>query len=141
MGRELALAAGVVVACVLTATADHPPAESMKPPYERLLQGDDAKRADELAERIAKADEDDREDEAIRHVQELLALRTNVQGADHWETVSERWNLEARRKVALLAPEKRAGWRQAFAGASEAEGLLSQGHLARAEALERNYLK
>ena len=33
--------------------------------------------------------------------------------ADHWETVNAKWDLEATQKVAALAAEKRAGWRQA----------------------------
>ncbi|HKI38249.1 MAG TPA: hypothetical protein VKA46_40720 [Gemmataceae bacterium] len=46
--------------------------------------------------------------------EELLTLHTRVQGADHWETVNQKWDLAALKKVAALPEEKRLGWRAAW---------------------------
>src|SRR5262245_44671976 len=141
MRQKCKYAGALVLGCVLTAMGDNPQADAKRPQYERMLQDEDAKRAAELSEKIAKAEAADQYDEAIRYLEELLELRTKVQGADHWEAVDERWGLQIRRKVAQLAPERRAGWREAVAGEYEAHRLFSQGHPERAELLERKYLQ
>src|SRR6516164_139653 len=81
-----------------------------KPQWQRLLSGADARKAADLARQIEELETADRYAEAIRLREELLALRTRLQGADHWETVSEKWDLALRRKVAALPEEKRVGW-------------------------------
>jgi hypothetical protein len=96
---KIAMAVGLLVACCLLASADEPQLVSEKPPYERLLQRDDAKQALELTEKIEKAEQADQYDKAIDYSMELLALRTKIQRADHWETVNVRWALEGRRKL------------------------------------------
>src|SRR4051794_18635559 len=82
--------------------ADEPKAKSALPPYQRLLKGDDAKKAEEFAKRIGELEEADKYADAIKLAEELLALRQRVQGADHWETVDQRFALDALRKVATL---------------------------------------
>ena len=84
-------------------------AADSKPPWQRLLGGDDAKKAAGLQGRIEKMEAADQYAEAIERKEELLALRTRVQGADHWETANEKWALTALKKVAALPAEKRAG--------------------------------
>src|SRR5262245_53611977 len=96
----------------LFALAEEPQPKSEQPPagkpqYERLLQGDDAKRAAELNQQIENAERTSQFDKAIDQSQKLLALRTRLQGADHWETVNERWVLDGRRKVYGLSGENR----------------------------------
>ena len=68
----------------------------------RKLTGDDAKRAKQLDEQIDKAIKEDRWDEAMARVEELLALRTRAQGPKHFETVSTEWILKALRRVASM---------------------------------------
>jgi tetratricopeptide (TPR) repeat protein len=82
-----------------------------KPPWQRLLQGGDAKKAKELAESIDQQVQEDKYPEAIREAKELLALRCKVQGEDHWETVTAQYGLKALEKVAALP----AGSRREFA--------------------------
>src|SRR3954462_4787099 len=87
--------------------ADEP---TTKPQSQRMLAGADAKLAEELTDKSDAAARADKYDDVIKLCEELLALRTRVQGADHWETIDEKWTLDAARKVAPLPAEKRAGW-------------------------------
>jgi tetratricopeptide (TPR) repeat protein len=121
---------GIGIACVVggvvwaTARADDPkPRTAPKPPWQQLLTGEDAKKAAGLEKRIEELEAADKYAEAIRLGEELLALRTKVQGAEHWETVNQKWQLAALRKVAALPEAKRIGWRQAKQGAVEADRL------------------
>src|SRR5262245_23674588 len=115
------------------------PRQTPKPPYQRLLQGDDAKRAAALMEQIKAVEQADQYDEAIERCEELLALRTRVQGADHWETVNDHLLLETFRKVAAQPAEKRASWHKAVRGSFEANELEAKGQYARAEPLWQDY--
>src|SRR3954470_17557998 len=76
-------------------SADEPKQQAeTKPPYQRLLQGDDAQKAVELEKKIGQLEEADQYAEVIHTVEELLALRRRVQGADHPQTVDQKWRLE-----------------------------------------------
>jgi tetratricopeptide (TPR) repeat protein len=121
------------------ALADEPQPDAKKPPYERLLQGDDATQATELNEKIEKAGQDDQFDMVISLNQELLALRTKIQGADHWETVNERWTLDGRRKLAALSGVMRSAWRKARQGVVEAQEWEAKRRYPEAEPLWKEY--
>jgi tetratricopeptide (TPR) repeat protein len=114
--------------------ADDPvkPAASAKPPYQRLLHGDDARKAAGLNKRTGELTEADQCTEAIRAAEELLALRRHAQGDEHYEVVNVRWSLEALRKVAALPVKQRAEWRQALRSGLEAQRLMDQGLYAQA---------
>jgi tetratricopeptide (TPR) repeat protein len=116
-------------------------AAESKPPWQRMLTGEDAKKAAGLQKRIQELDAADKYAEAIGLQEELLALRTNVQGAEHWETVTEKWALTALQKVAALPAEKRAGWRQAERGAAEAGSLEQKAQYAKALPRRQESLK
>src|SRR5687767_1185746 len=75
------------------------------PPYQRLLQSDDARRAAELEKRREEFEAADTYAEALKAAEELLTLRRRVQGKEHWETVNARWATETLRKVAALSTE------------------------------------
>ena len=107
-------------------------AADSKPPWQRLLTGDDTKKAAGLQQRIKELETAGQYTDAIKLSEELLALRTKVQGAEHWETINQKWALTAVKKVAALPAEKRAGWRQAARGAAEAGSLEQKGHYAKA---------
>jgi tetratricopeptide (TPR) repeat protein len=112
-----------------------------KPPWQRLLSGDDAKKAAALKKQIEKLEAADRYAEAIKLSEELFALRTKVQGAEHWETVNQKWALTALKKVAPLPAEKRAGWRKAARAAAEAESLVQKAQYGKALPLKQERLK
>jgi hypothetical protein len=62
----------LLIAFCLAANADEPQHDATKPPYERLLQGDDAKRAAKLNEKIEGTEVADKYDDAIELSKELL---------------------------------------------------------------------
>src|SRR5262249_13164775 len=64
-----------------------------KPPWQRLLTGDDARKGTELEKRIDELVNADKYVEAMRAGEELFTLRTKVQGTDHWQTVTVKWGL------------------------------------------------
>jgi tetratricopeptide (TPR) repeat protein len=108
------------------------PKPAEKPPYQRLLQGDDAKQAAKLQKRIGEREAADDYAGAVEAAEELLALRQRVQGADHHEVVSVQWHVAVLRKVAALPAEQRAAWREAEKGGREASQLEAQGRYAAA---------
>jgi CHAT domain-containing protein/tetratricopeptide (TPR) repeat protein len=119
-----ALAALLVTA--LLAAAD-------KPPYQRLLEGDDALRAAQLESRLRQLTEADRYAEALPTADEVLALRRRVQGADHWQTRSAQQYTEALRRAAALPDAARQALADARRHMAEGERARQQGHLAEAE--------
>jgi len=124
---RMLLVALLGLALVVVANGDDPkPRTDPKPPWQRLLTGADARKAADLVTRILELEAADNYAEAIRLREQLLALRTRVQGADHWQTINEKWNLAATTKVAALPEEKRAGWRLAVKGAVAAVRLEQQ---------------
>jgi hypothetical protein len=139
---------GIWIACVVcgvvcaTARSDDPkPRTAPKPPWQRLLTGDDDKKAGGLEKRIEELEAADKYAEAIRLGEELLALRTKVQGADHWETVNRKWALAALKKVAALPEAQRIGWRQAKQGDTEASRLRQKAQYVKALPLRQERLK
>jgi hypothetical protein len=92
-----------VVACILalamtggTVPSAEAPA-AVKPPWQRYLQGDDAKQAAELDGRIVAAQQAGKWEEAVRAAEELLELRQKKQGNDHWQAVHAHWLVAALR--------------------------------------------
>jgi tetratricopeptide (TPR) repeat protein len=116
-------------------------ADDPKPQWQRMLTGDDAKKAAELEKRIAEFGTADKYADAIRLQGELLAMRTQVQGADHWETVNEKWALTALKKVAALPSEDRAGWRRICEAVWEADRLMRKADFVKAMPLFREWLR
>jgi CHAT domain-containing protein len=127
------------VLCAAIAAVAH--AAEPKPPWQRLLSGDDAKKAAGLQQRIERLEAAENYTEAIRLQEELIALRTNVQGAEHWQTVDAKWYLTALKKLAGLPAEKRAGWRQVARSAAEAESLQKKAQYGKALAWLQESLK
>jgi tetratricopeptide (TPR) repeat protein len=128
MIRHICLTCGLGLILCATAYPDDPqPKTEPKPQWQRMLTGDDAKKAAELAKRVAKSELADKYEEAIRLQKELLELRTKAQGADHWEAVDEKWALMVMKKVAALPEEDRAGWRKASQEENAALKLDDQG--------------
>jgi tetratricopeptide (TPR) repeat protein len=135
---------GCSLCLILSATAhtDDPQSKTEpKPQWQRMLTGDDAKKATEMKKQIAELEWADKYAEAIRLQGELIALRTKTQGADHWETVKLKWELTALKKVAALAEEKRAGYRKAAQEAAEAQNLEQHAEYAKALPIKLERLK
>src|SRR5262249_39538081 len=94
----------------------------------------------EAGEATRGADGGGRLRRALQAGEELLALRRRVQGGEHPEAVTLRWDLEALRKVAALPAVGRAAWRQALRGAEEAQQLREKGRYAEALRLQQKLL-
>jgi tetratricopeptide (TPR) repeat protein len=86
--------------------------DASRPPWQRLLQGADAKNARELEVRLVQLQEAGQFEEALRVARDLVALREKAQGKDHWESASARWEVTGLRRV--LRAEK--GLQDEFAG-------------------------
>jgi tetratricopeptide (TPR) repeat protein len=136
----LCLSIGLVASSV---SAQTPPPPSSQPPAPGLIKltGDDAKKAESLDKSIEAAQEADRWDEAITMQQELLALRTRVQGPKHFETVNAEWRLKTLRQVARMPKEDRDTCRSAQTMQEQAEALDAQGKYAQAQPLYEKVLE
>ncbi len=141
--RRAALAPLVLaLASCAIAGADEPQSTPQtKPQWQRLLQGGDAIKATALQAQINVAERAEQYDKAIRLHQQLLGLRTAVQGPGHWETVNEKWALGVVQKVGRLPAERRAGWQKAVHGRKQAEQLEAKRGYAKAEPLRREYCR
>lgn len=133
---KLGITMFVLVLCnSLVVCAQSPP----KPLYERVLSEEQTTQADQLDKKIDELQTADDYAGAIQAVKELLALRTDAQGADHWETASAKLWLGQVQKVAALPPDQRTAWRKARQGAVEAGKLHSQGKYAEALKLKEEW--
>src|SRR5262245_49484597 len=131
--RTMLLALAAVL--VGTAWADEPPPQKSKPPYERLLQGDDAKTAAALQVKIDALERADKYAEAVQAAEALVALRTRVQGADHWQVQDARIRADTLRLVATLPGGERDKVRAATEITRQANRLDAQGKYAEAQPL------
>src|SRR5262245_36535372 len=86
-----------------------PPASGL-----RTLTLDESRRANDLDNAIGTALLADRWDEAIAKAEELLRLRTRVQGSKHFETADIEWGLKALRRVAPMSKNDRVAYRSTF---------------------------
>src|SRR5262249_25890402 len=81
---------GFFLLCLTSGVLGQAPAPPSGPPGApgvRMLTGADEERAKRLDEQIKKAMNEDRWEEAIARAEELLALRSRVQGAGQFEAV------------------------------------------------------
>src|SRR5262245_36114209 len=100
-GRRAGLAAWVGVGLAVAGLrADEPagPTGGL-PPWQRVLKGEDARKAAELRERIKKSCAAGDLTDALRAAEALRELRAAAQGRDHWEAVYARWEVDAFRRV------------------------------------------
>jgi CHAT domain-containing protein/tetratricopeptide (TPR) repeat protein len=146
--RRFAMMRLLVVPCALLfaltprLAAEQPPAkEAAKPPFERLLKGEDAKKAADFEKKKDELAAADKYDEAIKLQRQVLDLRLKLQGADHWEAVDEKWKLDQLNKIASLPPQRRAGWGAALQGVITAKSLESKARYAQALPLRLEYSK
>src|SRR5262245_24097230 len=75
------------------ADAEPSPSHAKDPPWMRMLKGADAKKAEELEKKVGELFEAGKFADAIAPAREVLALRTGVQGADHWQTADAARNV------------------------------------------------
>ncbi|MCE9531628.1 MAG: tetratricopeptide repeat protein [Planctomycetes bacterium] len=123
----------LILSIVTIGTAEEPKAKTdAKPQYERMLKGEDAKKFQELWAKVSAHQRAGRTDDLLKALDEVVALRSRVQGPDHWETIKLKWLVDRERKIATLPAEKQAGWRNALADNRRAADLESKGRYAQA---------
>src|SRR6516165_67605 len=115
-------------------------AEPAQPPWQRLLQGEDAKKAAEQERRLAQGQEAGKFEEALKAAQALAELRGKVQGADHWQAVDARWAVEALGRVVRQGDETRKAYAGSFVLARQAAALEGQGRYRDAQPLQEKLL-
>src|SRR5262245_34333103 len=76
------------------------------PSWQRLLRGDDARKAALLEKEQAELEAEGKFEDALKTADALVELRAKLQGADHWETENARWTAQTVRH--LLRQEKAA---------------------------------
>jgi tetratricopeptide (TPR) repeat protein len=106
-----------------------------KPPWQRVLQGDDAKRVELLEKQVADLEKKGRFAQAIVPVREVLAIRSRAQGEDHWETINARIKEQTYVRVAGLPREVQSDLAAALRQKGEAEEHSESGRYAQAEPL------
>jgi tetratricopeptide (TPR) repeat protein len=125
----------------VSAQAFKPPSDKPIAPGLIKLTGEDEKRAKQLDEQIGNAVKADRWDEAISRAEDLLALRTKVQGAKHFETVDTHWRFKTLRRVAPMPREDRVAYQSARSMNEQAETLHAQGKYAQAQQISEKALE
>jgi tetratricopeptide (TPR) repeat protein len=127
----LVMGFGLIIPILPVAAQAPPPKETQTPASVlRKLTGDDVKRAEDLDKAIQAAEAAGRWDEAIARAEELLALRTQVQGPKYFETVNMQWRLKALRRVARMPDEDRVAYQTAKIIDAQAGVLHAQGKYA-----------
>jgi tetratricopeptide (TPR) repeat protein len=146
MRRSSGVAAGVVglaVASLAAALHAEEPAKApppAKPPWQRLLRGDDARKAAEQEKRLTEWQEAVRFAEALQAAQAMAELRGRVQGADHWQAVDARWEVEALGRVVGQGEETRKAYAGSFVLARQAAALEGKGRYQDAQPLQEKLL-
>jgi tetratricopeptide (TPR) repeat protein len=107
----------------------------VKPPWQRLLQGDDARQAQELEQRLGSLQEAGKFEDALKVAQELAQLRGRLQGADHWEAVNARQAVEAVRRALRQVKGRREEYAASFAWERQASALAGKGRYPEAQSL------
>ena len=138
------LASSILINSAAPALAQATPGKEVvlksKPPWQRVLQGDDAKWADSLEKQIADLEKKGRFAEAIAPAREVLAIRNRVQGQDHWETVNARIEEQSCTRVAGLPREAQSELAAAIRHDEEIEQFHQKGRFAEAEPLIRSVI-
>jgi tetratricopeptide (TPR) repeat protein len=108
----------------LAVRADEP---VRKPPWQRLLQGEDVKKVAEQEKKLAELQEAGQFVEALKEAEALAQLRTKAQGEDHWETVDARFVVDAVRRVLMAKKEELQSYGRALVLQCEADALMAKG--------------
>jgi CHAT domain-containing protein/tetratricopeptide (TPR) repeat protein len=128
----LVLSAAAAMARFDDPAKDAPPP---KPPWQRYLQGDDARKAAALKKQVDQLREAAKFEDALEAAEALAQLREKVQGTDHWQAVDARGLVESIRRVLPQPAEARREYADSFTVARQAAGLQQQGRYQQAQPL------
>jgi tetratricopeptide (TPR) repeat protein len=103
--------------------ADEP---ARKPPWQRLLQGEEARKAEGQEKHLDELQEAGKFAEALKVAEALAELRGKAQGADHWQAANARGQVDALRRVLRHGPEGRNDYARCLALQRQAETLAAK---------------
>jgi tetratricopeptide (TPR) repeat protein len=115
----------LVLACILNS------ARAQSPPT--YLSGADAERVDELERKSGECESRDDLPGAIKAAAEVVALRTRLQGEDHWQTRTARRQVETLKKMAAFTAEQKSEFAAARKQLQDGNSLATQGQFAEAQ--------
>jgi hypothetical protein len=133
----------LIVGALLTpppVPAAAPPAKG-DPPHRWMLAGEPARRVAQWERQVRQewaAGDFAAAEEAARRI---VALRSRLQGAGHWETVEARFRVSAMHQANGLKGKQRARFRTLPAQIEKAVGLYRKGRYTQAEALFRSKME
>jgi CHAT domain-containing protein/tetratricopeptide (TPR) repeat protein len=127
----------ILVAC---AADDVPKPAAPPPPYKRLLQGADRRKAKELQAQVDRAWAAGRFEEALTPAQALLALRLKVQGDNHWQVMDARQLMAGIQRILKQDEASRHAMAGNPARSGRAEGQEARGRYRDAEPVRRQIL-
>ena len=143
MIRQWRKLVGVIAVLVLGGSA---PAEPLAPkleeklPWQRQLQGEDAKQAEKLHEQIAQLVEAGKLKQAVELAKAKLALHQKVQGNDHWQVLDLNWEIKVLQRRAEFSQEQQAEYQRGEAAAQNAQALEAKGRYVEAYPLREQVL-
>jgi tetratricopeptide (TPR) repeat protein len=120
---------GLLAGCVVVATqapAKEAPLE--RPAWQRLLRGEDHRKAQRLQEQLATLQSAGNFMEALEVAEELASLRRERQGKDHWQAVNAQFEVEAVRRVLRATTEDQDQYAASFQLQRRARSLEQMGH-------------
>jgi hypothetical protein len=111
-----------------------------KPPYERLLRGEDQKQAAALEKQINDLWSAAKFTEATVVAEKVLILRRRVQGPDHWQAADAARRLETLRQAARLPVEQQRQLAEVAGLQAKGTDFSKRAHYVEAERLHRRAL-
>jgi hypothetical protein len=99
---RLAVLLPLAVGGVGAASAEEKAGATSRPPWQRLLKGDEAKHAAALEQELTALREKGAFAEAVGPAERLWRLRQRAQGKAHWETADARWLVKSAQAAARL---------------------------------------
>jgi tetratricopeptide (TPR) repeat protein len=123
------LAAGVMVPGAPAAEGPAPP----KPAWQRLLQGDEERKAGKLTARLEALRQASQFAEALEVAAALARLRQERQGKDHWQAMDAHFDAEALRRVLRGTKDDQREYAASLLRRSQAESLVQKGRYREAE--------
>jgi CHAT domain-containing protein/serine/threonine protein kinase len=103
-----------------------------KPPWQRVLPGEDAERVKALVKQMYDLEKKGRFAEAFERARDIFEIRKHVQGDDHWQTVEARFRASAWEKVRTLPHTHQSDLAAALRQTEEAVKLNQSGRYAEA---------
>jgi tetratricopeptide (TPR) repeat protein len=98
-----------------------------RPPWQRLLEGDDARKAEGLQKRLDALLRAGKFEEALASAEELARLRRERQGQEHWQAVNARFAVAAVRLALRSSKKDQDAYAASLDWQSRADALVQKG--------------